>query len=230
MPHLPRAEIRSLFGESTAHWRADNFLWCSSLEFSRNSKDEPTIWNILKCILWEVSHQKHWWAIKLSKGAIGKATDNRVKKLSTREDAGVAGTRKQNPLLICLSTVSFLKNPDPRICLLFLDREERRERETLISCPCTHTNQGSNLQPNYVLWSGIEPTIFWVMGQCSNQKNHPARALTPSYWQNFHVRWSRKQIFKGLRSTFTEPAKRVNWSWGSINQQLAHCLTEKYCL
>ena len=86
--------------------------------------------------------------------------------------------------------LSFLKNPHLKICLdMFIDfrereggREREREKERDVrdkhqsvaspKCP----DQGSNLQPRYVLWPGIIPAIFWCTGQCSNQVSHLARA------------------------------------------------------
>ena len=58
----------------------------------------------------------------------------------------------------------YFLNPYLRICLLILEREEGRERETLIGCL------------SYAPWPGIEPPTFWCMGRCSNQLSHPARA------------------------------------------------------
>ena len=66
------------------------------------------------------------------------------------------------------------------------EREILCERENCISCHpeedqtsnlCMRPNQGSNPQPRYVPWPGIEPATFWCMGRCSNQLNHLARAL-----------------------------------------------------
>ena len=37
-------------------------------------------------------------------------------------------------------------------------------------------SQGSNQWPRYMSWLGIKPTTFRCMGQCSNQRSHPARA------------------------------------------------------
>ena len=40
-----------------------------------------------------------------------------------------------------------------------------------------HPNWGSNPQPRYVPWPGIEPATFWCKEQCSNQLSYVARAL-----------------------------------------------------
>lgn len=43
---------------------------------------------------------------------------------------------------------------------------ENSERETSV---IEKHHWGSNLPPVYVPWLGTKPTIFWYMGQCSNQ-------------------------------------------------------------
>ena len=68
---------------------------------------------------------------------------------------------------------------------MFIDWERERERErgrertitvrekhwSVASCS-TLTGWGSNTQPRYVSWLGIEPASFWCTGQCSNQLSH----------------------------------------------------------
>ena len=57
-------------------------------------------------------------------------------------------------------------------------RERGRERniyvrgkhQSVVSCTCP--NRGSNPQPSYVLWLGMEPITFWYMGQSSKQLGH----------------------------------------------------------
>ena len=46
---------------------------------------------------------------------------------------------------------------------------EREGKETWSVASYTRSNQGSNPQPRYVPWLGIEPATFWCMGQCANQ-------------------------------------------------------------
>ena len=77
-------------------------------------------------------------------------------------------------------TTQSFKNPHLRICLLiFRERKggrewgRKKERKRNIDvrekhwfvASCMHFNWGLNLQPSYVLWLGIEPTIFWCTGR-----------------------------------------------------------------
>ena len=70
------------------------------------------------------------------------------------------------------------------MCIDFRQRGGRRERDRNIIvgekhglvASCMHPNWGWNLQPRYVPRPGIELTVFWYMGECSNQPNQLARA------------------------------------------------------
>ena len=66
--------------------------------------------------------------------------------------------------------------------ILFFERERniyvRGKHQLAVSH--VHPNWRSNPQPWYVLWLGIEHTIFWCMGRCSNQLSHPARTTPHS--------------------------------------------------
>ena len=78
------------------------------------------------------------------------------------------------PSLLLTYHCKFLFYPQPRTCLLILERQGKggreRGRETLISdrnidqLPCTHFNWGLNLQARHVLWPGFE--AFRFMWQC----------------------------------------------------------------
>ena len=81
--------------------------------------------------------------------------------------------------------ISYFLNPHPRICLLILEREEKRERE---KHQCERETSIGCL--SYTPRQGIEPATFWCMGWCSNQLSHPARA---NAW------------FWGLRHLFAKP-------------------------
>ena len=73
--------------------------------------------------------------------------------------------------------------PYLRISLLILEGKKGRERNIdvkekqwlLASCTCP--SWGLNRQPRYMPWLGIQPTIFWYMGQLSSQLTH---------WPGFH--------------------------------------------
>ena len=76
-----------------------------------------------------------------------------------------------------------LIKPQLMICLLILERERQKDRETLrlesniSQLPPAYTSTGKHTHNlGYVVWPGIEPTTCWCMGQCSNQLSHSARA------------------------------------------------------
>ena len=85
-----------------------------------------------------------------------------------------------------LSSFSPLKKLK-KICLLILEREERRERERNIDVREKHglvasqkcPDWGSNLHPTYVPWLRIKPQTFWCMGWRSNHLSHLARTCSP---------------------------------------------------
>ena len=69
----------------------------------------------------------------------------------------------------------------------FLEREDRRETERNIDwLPPARTDLGSNLQPRYLPWPGIEPAtflfiyLFLVYGRCSSQLSHWPGCVFPS--------------------------------------------------
>ena len=80
-----------------------------------------------------------------------------------------------------VSLTFFLKiffNPHLRTFFHCFFRDRRREgerkrnidgREKHQLSSHTHPIWGSNPQPGYMPWPGIEPVTFWFMGQCSNQ-------------------------------------------------------------
>ena len=78
---------------------------------------------------------------------------------------------------------SFLFYPHLRIYLLILEtggggERERHQREKHQSAAShVYPNWGSDPQPSYVHWLGIEPANFWCTGQCFNQLSHLARAI-----------------------------------------------------
>ena len=43
-------------------------------------------------------------------------------------------------------------------------------------------NRGSNPQPRYVSWLGMEPVTFWSTGRCSSQLNHTSQGQFSSFW------------------------------------------------
>ena len=78
---------------------------------------------------------------------------------------------------------SFFFNSHLRICTywyFFIEREKERninvrEKYRLVAS-CTCPDWGSNSQPRYVPWPGIERATLWLRATlCSNQLSHPAR-------------------------------------------------------
>ena len=73
------------------------------------------------------------------------------------------------------------------------ESRERWRREKLNETSVasyTYPNWGSNLQPRYVPWPGIESATFWCMGRCSNQLSHAARVQMvsfPSLWLDTEI-------------------------------------------
>ena len=61
------------------------------------------------------------------------------------------------------------------------ERERERERTIYVReklqsvASLTGLHQGSNLQPNYVPWSVIEPLTLWCMGWYPNHLSYPSR-------------------------------------------------------
>ena len=90
-------------------------------------------------------------------------------------------------LYILERTSFFKKNPQPRICLLILEREEEggRERKEDINVredqgsivSHIHPNWKSNPQPRYDPWLGIQPATVWCTRQMLQLTGHPARSL-----------------------------------------------------
>ena len=64
-------------------------------------------------------------------------------------------------------------NSHPRICFIDFRYTDGLPPHTYHLPECAQTR---NLQPEYVPWQGIKPTIFWCMGRSSNQLNHTSRA------------------------------------------------------
>ena len=84
--------------------------------------------------------------------------------------------------------VAIFFKPSPQVMFPWtFETEEGGERETLIHqckrehqsvASCTCPDRGSNLQPKYVPWRGIESKTLWCMGRCSNRLCHPVRACS----------------------------------------------------
>ena len=75
-------------------------------------------------------------------------------------------------------------NPHPRICLLILERENKREREG----ERERERETSIERNNYQLIAshklpdqGIKPTTFWFTGQHSNRLSHQAQAIIVTF-------------------------------------------------
>ena len=84
------------------------------------------------------------------------------------------------------ASILFCFNPHQRI-FFFREiggREIEGEKETSMwerdiksAASCVRLNRGSNSQPRFVPWPGIEPITFWCTGWCSNQLSLLARAI-----------------------------------------------------
>ena len=71
----------------------------------------------------------------------------------------------------------------PHLCLLILERGERRERgrETLMwerNIDQLHLIYSWDQTHNPGMWPGIEPATFWSRGWCSNQLGHTGQGPT----------------------------------------------------
>lgn len=80
----------------------------------------------------------------------------------------------------------------PRLFLIidflkkFFFLRERGRKKHRLAASSMHPDQGSDLQPGNVPWSGIEPAPFWRTGQCSIHWATPARA--PRLFRGLQVR------------------------------------------
>ena len=124
-------------------------------------------WNLHSC---KLQIEKVWearWVV------VSFATAMNDSKVSVPYD------RKKKSRPCCVSTEG-----DLLLKGMFIDlRERERERERNIYvreklqsvASLTGLHQGSNLQPNYVPWSVIEPLTLWCMGWYPNHLSYPSR-------------------------------------------------------
>ena len=90
-------------------------------------------------------------------------------------------------------------NPHLRILLIFffkererggVGREREREKHRSVASRM-HPDQGSNPQPTYMPWPGIEPAPFQCTGWWSNQLSHPVRAAVYIFLYDCLTHWVR---------------------------------------
>ena len=93
-------------------------------------------------------------------------------------------------VLVCTGTTA------PRVLMGKIQNSDFRERMGAgreRDVKEKHWSLGSNPQPTYVPWLGIEPTTFWCMEWHSNQLSHPARAVQTNL--STHLNNSSNYIF-----------------------------------
>ena len=90
------------------------------------------------------------------------------------------------PKLLILEKYFYLSSPED----MFIDlkrgegREKRRDRNINVRekhqsvASCTHLGEGLNLQPQHILWLGIEPVILQLQDDAPTRRATLARART----------------------------------------------------
>ena len=170
---LPRRSVKVLSTPKQKHRE----LWIT-LELTESEIYLFCCWNDLDWGLWLVFRTelcKLWCFLSLFRQW---ASSKAEKEMGSQEKVLKTKVQPENVNLVNFIYVLIYQNI--LICLLILEREEGRERKKnsnvrekqWLVASDSHPYWGSNLQPRYIPWLGIEPSTFWYVGQCSNKLNY----------------------------------------------------------